>query len=86
MLETLDVLDTQYGGAEAYVRNQCGLDSHEIERIRNNLRGSEQQVQPTSSPSSFVTAQSRPLGEAHEDGMVEEKGLSVVQNAKQSRS
>lgn len=37
MMETLDMIRTRYGGAEGYMQQQCGFNSNDIERIRDNI-------------------------------------------------
>lgn len=37
MLGTLALIRREYGGAEAFVKGQCGLSDEEIGRIRRNL-------------------------------------------------
>lgn len=34
MLETLKMIQREYGGAEGYVKSKCGLSNEEVERIR----------------------------------------------------
>ena len=49
MLAVLDVLGTQYGGVEAYLKHQCLFSDEDIERIKCNLRTPpEKQVMPAS--------------------------------------
>ena len=38
MLAMLELLETQYGGVEGYLKNQCTFSDHDIERIKENLR------------------------------------------------
>lgn len=40
MLAMLELLETQYGGVEGYLVNQCSFSSHDIQRIKENLRTS----------------------------------------------
>lgn len=44
MLATLEMLRTRYGGAEGYVKQNCGLSEAEIERIRANLTAQPHQL------------------------------------------
>lgn len=37
MLATLRMLKENYGGAEGYVTEKCGLTREEVDRIRSNL-------------------------------------------------
>lgn len=39
MLATLGMIRERYGGAEGYLREKCGFDEEDIEKIRNNLVG-----------------------------------------------
>ena len=34
----LELLQTQYGGVEGYLRNQCSFGGQDIERMKRNLR------------------------------------------------
>lgn len=38
MHAVLKWLETQYGGVEDYLRNQCRFSGQDIERIKENLR------------------------------------------------
>lgn len=37
MMATLKMIRETYGGAEAYIREQCGLSDEEIAQIRSSL-------------------------------------------------
>jgi hypothetical protein len=37
MLGALEMLDREFGGADAYMREKCGVSAEEIERLRVNL-------------------------------------------------
>jgi protein tyrosine/serine phosphatase len=37
MLRSLDMLDREFGGAEMYMREKCGLGDEELEALRRNL-------------------------------------------------
>ncbi|CAO2654093.1 Nn.00g108260.m01.CDS01 [Neocucurbitaria sp. VM-36] len=37
MLGALEMVDREFGGAEAYMRTQCGLGDEELEKLRRNL-------------------------------------------------
>jgi hypothetical protein len=37
MIEILDMIGPRYGGVEGYMQQQCGFNSNDIERIRDNL-------------------------------------------------
>ena len=34
----LELIQTQYGGVEGYLRSQCSFSGQDIERIKENLR------------------------------------------------
>lgn len=38
MNAVLELLETQYGGVEGYLRNQCHFGGQDIECIKKNLR------------------------------------------------
>jgi protein tyrosine/serine phosphatase len=40
MLATLDMMDREFGGAEKYMREMCGLGDEELEALKKNLVGS----------------------------------------------
>lgn len=42
MLATLDMIKNKYGGAEGYLKQKCGFEDHDIERIRLNIIESHQ--------------------------------------------
>ena len=37
MLAVLEMIREVYGGAEAYLKEKCGLGEEDIERIRQNI-------------------------------------------------
>ncbi|KAF1849183.1 uncharacterized protein K460DRAFT_354060 [Cucurbitaria berberidis CBS 394.84] len=37
MLKSLEMVDEKFGGAEAYMRKECGLGDEELEKLRRNL-------------------------------------------------
>lgn len=37
MLATLDMIKNKYGGAEGYLKQNCGFEDQDIERIRKNV-------------------------------------------------
>ena len=37
MEATVDMIDGEFGGAEKYMKEKCGLSSAEVEQIRSNL-------------------------------------------------
>jgi hypothetical protein len=37
MIATLEMLDREFGGAEKYMREVCGLEQGELDALRNNL-------------------------------------------------
>ena len=37
MMATLEMIRERYGGAEGYIREQCGLSDEEIAQIRSSL-------------------------------------------------
>ena len=37
MLAALEMIRESYGGAEAYVKEKCGLSEEDIARIRQNI-------------------------------------------------
>lgn len=42
MLATLDMIKNKYGGAEGYLKQKCGFEDQDIERIRKNIIESRQ--------------------------------------------
>ena len=38
MLAMLELLETEYGGVDGYLRDQCGFSGRDIESIKGNLR------------------------------------------------
>jgi hypothetical protein len=37
MIQTLEILQSDYGGADEYVKKVCGLADEDISKIRNRL-------------------------------------------------
>jgi hypothetical protein len=37
MIQTLEVINSEYGSVEDYVKNSCGLTDEEIQKIRERL-------------------------------------------------
>lgn len=37
MLATLEMIKNKYGGAEGYLKQKCGFDDQDLERIRKNV-------------------------------------------------
>lgn len=37
MLATLEMIKIKYGGAEGYLKQKCGFEEQDIERIRMNV-------------------------------------------------
>lgn len=37
MLATLDMIKSKYGGAEGYLKQKCGFEDQDIERIGRNV-------------------------------------------------
>lgn len=37
MLATLDMIKNKYGGAEGYLKQKCGFEDKDVERIRKNV-------------------------------------------------
>jgi hypothetical protein len=37
MIQTLDLIKSEYGGVESYVKDVCGLTDEDIGKIRNRL-------------------------------------------------
>lgn len=37
MLATLEMIKNKYGGAEGYLKQKCGFEDQDIERIRKNV-------------------------------------------------
>lgn len=41
MVESLKMLDRDFGGAEKYVRDRCGLTDGEVQQLKKNLTEAE---------------------------------------------
>lgn len=39
MVATVEMIEREFGGAEGYLRNQCGLGEEVVEALRRNLKG-----------------------------------------------
>jgi hypothetical protein len=37
MIQTLEILQSEYGGVEGYVKKVCGLTDDDISKLRNRL-------------------------------------------------
>lgn len=37
MLATLEMIKNKYGGAEGYLKQKCGFEDQDVERIRKNV-------------------------------------------------
>jgi hypothetical protein len=37
MLQSLDMLEKQWGSAEGYMRKECGLGDEDLHKLRRNL-------------------------------------------------
>ena len=47
MMQTLEVIDSEYGNVEAYVKKVCGLTDDDIQKIRRRLLIKEEKGDPT---------------------------------------
>ncbi|ODA80458.1 hypothetical protein RJ55_03416 [Drechmeria coniospora] len=54
MLATLDMVRQEYGSAEDYVINQCGLSAQQLAQLRRNLGASDAQTAASEPPTSTM--------------------------------